>query len=157
LCKRLGYKEGAEIGVRKGEFSELFCKAGMKMHCIDPWQPYYAINHNRIRRYYHEAKARLAGYDANIIRSSSIGAVDSFEDGQLDFVYIDGDHAFDAAMMDLLLYVLKVRSGGLVMLHDYHGECRGAMLAVDAYTQAHHIDPWYVLKARAPTVFWENP
>jgi hypothetical protein len=157
LCKRLGYKEGAEIGVRKGDFSEVFCKAGMTMHCIDPWEGYYAINQRRMAKYYEQAVARLAKYDVTIIRRSSVEAVTWFEDGQLDFVFIDGDHRFDAVMMDLLLYVPKVRSGGLIMLHDYHGECRGVMLAVDAYTRAHRIDPWYVLKTLQPSVFWENP
>ena len=156
LCKQLGYEVGAEIGVKKGEYSELFCQVGIRMHCVDPWQRYFGIDSPRIKRYYREAVARLGKYGdkANIIRSPSVDAVGCFDDESLDFVYIDGDHAFDAAMMDLLLYVPKVRPGGLIMAHDYHGECRGVMLAVDAYVQAHHVDPWYVLKAREPTVFW---
>jgi hypothetical protein len=72
-------------------------------------------------------------------------------------VYIDGDHTFDAVMLDLLQYAPKVRPGGVIALHDY---CRvwdgGVMDAVDAYTRNHGISPWYVTYDFAPTAFWQR-
>lgn len=38
-----------------------------------------------------------------------------------DAVFIDGDHGFEAVMHDSLLAASLVRSGGIVVWHDYHG------------------------------------
>jgi predicted O-methyltransferase YrrM len=40
-------------------------------------------------------------------------------DGSLDFVYIDGDHRFDAVLMDLEISMQKLRPGGHIALDDY--------------------------------------
>ncbi len=36
FLKTMGCKTGAEIGVYRGEFTERFCKAGLKIFGIDP-------------------------------------------------------------------------------------------------------------------------
>ena len=38
--------------------------------------------------------------------------------GQIDFLFIDGDHTYEGARADFELYVPLVRSGGIVALHD---------------------------------------
>lgn len=37
---------------------------------------------------------------------------------RIDFLFIDGDHNFDAAMKDYELYAPYVRPGGIIALHD---------------------------------------
>jgi len=106
---------------------------------------------------YAQAQRALEPYNATIMRAASLDAVGEFADGSLDFVYIDGDHRFDACVQDLIRWAPKVRNGGLVMLHDYCAfERAGVMPAVDAYTHSHRIDPWYVTRDNLPTVFWQR-
>ncbi len=107
---------------------------------------------------YAEAVERLKPFGrSEIIRAGSLDVVDSFEDRSLDFLYIDGNHEFDPVMQDLIRWAPKVRRGGLVMLHDY---CvfwwGGVITAVNAYTSAHRVDPWYVTRDTLPTAFWEK-
>lgn len=122
--KSLGFKVGAEIGVFKGEFTEKFCKAGLKMYAIDPWISYEGAGRTQ------EIKARqdflyghagrvLAPYDCALIRKTSVEALKDFEDESLDFVYIDGDHSFKHVATDIEEWTKKVKKGGVVSGHDY--------------------------------------
>jgi predicted O-methyltransferase YrrM len=151
------FKQGVEVGTQRGDFASLICKTipGLHLTCVDPWAPYYAAGEEKQNAIYAEAIKNLAGLNATIIRKPSLDAVVSFTDKSLDFVYIDGDHLFDAVVQDLIQWAPKVKPGGVVALHDYHPhQCKGVMMAVDAYTHCHHIDPWYVTRERLPSAFW---
>jgi hypothetical protein len=41
-----------------------------------------------------------------------------FENEIFDFIFIDGDHTYDAVFQDFELYLPKVKKGGLVFMHD---------------------------------------
>ena len=150
---RVGFKTGAEIGVWEGAFTEQFCKAGMQMLAVDPWKAYPEyLDHTRpdlIAGAYETAGARLAPYGCEIYRDFSAVAAPYVDDGSLDFVYIDGNHSFFDVVQDLTLWAPKVRSGGIICGHDYRQFRRSLNIrvveAVNAYTLAHDIDPWYVL------------
>lgn len=43
---------------------------------------------------------------------------DKFKNESFDFVFIDGDHTYDAVYQDFELYLPKVKTGGLVFMHD---------------------------------------
>jgi len=156
----MGFRRGAEVGTFLGESAIMWCKANRNLHlaCIDPYTAYRARPSQHIQdRNYAKAKRTLAPYNVTLMRAASLDAVKTFEDGSLDFVYIDGDHRFDACVQDLIQWVPKVRLGGLVIVHDYCAfERAGVMPAVDAYTHCHHIDPWYVTRDNLPTVFWQR-
>ena len=119
----MGCKIGAEIGVLEGEFTEVLCKAGLKMYAVDPWLKRY----NRYRRHprenmedtYQRAKDRLSNYDCTMIRKFSREALLDFEDGSLDFVFIDGNHSLPYIVEDIWGWNLKVKRGGIVSGHDY--------------------------------------
>jgi predicted O-methyltransferase YrrM len=136
-----------------------WCKVNPQLHltCIDPYLPYTAKPSAEDQEgYYHTALKNLEPYNATIVRKSSMEAVDDFADGSLDFVSIDGDHFFDAVVMDLVRWVPKVRKGGMVLLHDYTAaQGPHVIMAVNAYTHCHNINPWYATMDWAPTVFWE--
>jgi hypothetical protein len=53
-------------------------------------------------------------------------------DGQLDFVYIDGNHSYESVMTDMHCWFPKVREGGLVSGHDWNKY--GVRKAVNEYT-----------------------
>jgi cephalosporin hydroxylase len=46
---------------------------------------------------------------------------------QVDVVFIDTDHAYDHTLRELELYVPRVRTGGVVLLHDTENEDPAAM------------------------------
>ena len=74
-------------------------------------------------------------------RIPSVKAARCFEDGELDFVFIDGEHNYEAAKADIEAWWPKVRSGGLLISHDYDrqrfpGVCR----AVDEFGGEHAVE-----------------
>ena len=129
LFAELGFNEGAEIGVEKGLYSEVLCKANPKLHlsCIDPWSAgaYEAgidgvdPQQEKYDKRYEETKNRLAPYNATIIRKASVMALDDIPDGSLDFVYIDANHDFPNFINDLHNWIKKVKVGGIISGHDY--------------------------------------
>lgn len=154
---QMGYKVGAEVGVYKGAFTEKFCKAGLKMFAIDPWMAYQGAGRTQKEQarqnfLYGHTQRTLAPYkDCEIIRSTSMDALKYFEDGSLDFIYIDGDHSFKYIAEDLVEWTKKVRSGGIVSGHDYFyfGPRQTNLIChvgpvVDAYVKSFEISPLYI-------------
>jgi hypothetical protein len=41
--------------------------------------------------------------------------------GEIDLLFIDGDHSYDGCAQDVMRYVPSVRPGGYFILHDYYG------------------------------------
>lgn len=148
-----GLKNGAEIGVARGTFTRLLFDhiPDLKMIGVDPWE--------RLRGE-EEAIAdhKLRGRDWIKMKMKSEEAVPRVEGESLDFVYIDGDHSFDAVMLDLILWSRKVRPGGLVGGHDYYRfRNAGVVPAVDCYTREHNIHQWFITDERLPSFFWVKP
>jgi len=160
LFSRWGLNEGVEVGTYKAEYACTLLKANPNLHltCVDPWKAYGGVTQDREDLFYALALRRMDGLNVTVIRKPSLEAVDSFADDSLDFVYIDGDHSFDAAVQDIIRWSAKVRAGGLILVHDYCVNQIGAdvVKAVDAYTHCHDIRPWYVTSdlALSPTAFW---
>lgn len=155
-----GFARGAEVGVMRGEFSEVICKGtpGVKLYCVDPWHTYDRYNdfldQQKLNKNYDETARRLAPYDATLVRKFSVDAAKDFEDGSLDFIYIDGNHEFSAVAADLFAWTPKIRSGGIISGHDYYrhakpvSHCHVAE-CIDGWTEAWHISPYFALGRRA--------
>lgn len=161
LYAELGFRTGAEIGVDRGLFSADLCKAnpGLKLWGIDPWANYPRYGEVYTDDYaevcHAEAVARLQPYDVTLIRAASMDAVGQFEDGSLDFVYIDGNHAFEFVVNDIAEWSRKVRSGGIVSGHDYcrpknrnRWDSQGVIHAVNGYAWAYRVNPWFILRGK---------
>lgn len=161
LFARAGFTRGAEIGVRKGKFTRLLCKANPELHmlCIDPWEAYAVRYPQELQdKIYQDCLKVLEEYDVEIIRKRSMDAVKDIPYDSLDFVYIDANHHFDYVMEDIIHWARRVRPGGIIACHDFHyGSNVDVVEAVKAYTRAHHIDPWYVTKEAQPTAYWVKP
>lgn len=153
----MGYRVGAEIGVDKGEFSQKFCQAGLRLYAIDPWLSYGDYKDSRgqakLESIFEHTKKVLAPYpNCKIIRKTSMKAANDFPDRSLDFVYIDGNHQFKYVAEDIAEWSKKVNVGGVICGHDYiytnprtqAGICH-VIYVVNAYTQAYGIDNWYLL------------
>ena len=118
--KQRGYEVGAEIGVYRGEFTEKFCKEGLKMYAVDSWLARGRQSQKLCNLRYEFVEKLLSKYDCKIIRKISMDAVKDFEDESLDFVYIDADHRYGFVYQDVLEWTKKVRKGGIVSGHDYN-------------------------------------
>jgi len=111
---------GAEIGVFRGQNAfNIFANLSIEhMYLIDPY-----INDDETKN---DSIKLLHNFMRKItwIYEPSDKAYEKI-DRLLDFVYIDGDHKYDAVMKDLELYYPKVKSGGLVAGHDFDEENDG--------------------------------
>ena len=173
LFGHLGFKRGAEIGVGSGIFSEIICKKvpGVRMYCIDAWQPYSDYVDYTDDKYleldYQTARSRLAPYRAEFLRMFSVEAAGCFADGDLDFVYIDANHFEPYVTMDLEAWARKVRRGGIVSGHDYINVHSMVPEAVDKFVYRHGINPVMLMGSPkcvstdnadlTPSFFWVQP
>ena len=118
---------GVEIGVFKGEFSKhLLNNWAGKLYMIDPWRgldgSYDDIsNHNNHENPWLETQKNIEGFEnrAFMLRGLSDQLVDLFPDNSLDFVFIDGNHAYEYVKEDIRLWYPKVKKGGVFSGHDY--------------------------------------
>lgn len=160
ILGKFGYNRCAEVGVYRGQFSRVLCEANpnIELTCIDSWLDKAGRRTGRSDRIFNSAVKRLSGFNVKFIRKYSMDALCDFEDGSLDFVYIDANHTFDFCCPDIIYWSKKVRSGGIVGCHDYcNFTGSGVVKAVDAYTHCHRIDPWYATRELLPTAFWIKP
>lgn len=57
--------------------------------------------------------------NVTILKNWSEEASKFFKNEELDFVYIDGDHNYEAVLNDLKCWSMKIREGGFLGGHDY--------------------------------------
>lgn len=135
----LGFKTGAEIGVLFGYYSEVLQQniSGLKLYCIDNWEI------GKTYPTYKQAKERLAPYNCELIRKTSMDAVKLFDNETLDFVFIDGAHDYEHVKEDIEAWYKKVRVGGIVAGHDYyymkHIHKDSVIRAVNEFVEANNL------------------
>jgi len=157
LFNELGFKVGAEIGVLRGQWSEVCFKAipGLKMYCIDRWLKYPIYRDFRSQKTLDEyeviTRKVLKDYNCEIIKAWSMDAVKCFKDESLDFCFIDANHEFQHVTNDIAEWGRKVRKGGIISGHDFYRSDNSKLYVhvkdvVGAWTFAHGIHPWFVLR-----------
>lgn len=116
-------ERGVEVGVCKGEFSEVLLQNWPgTLWLVDP----YASVDGYPEHYDHErnreamcSRVRPFGARAILLRSTSLEAATTFRDGELDFVYLDADHRYERVREDLHAWWPKIRAGGIFAGDDY--------------------------------------
>ena len=128
----------AEIGVFRGQFSQQIIERARPrvLHLIDPWKyqpgPDYSASwyggdigrdqnfmdavHESVRQ--RLAPQILAGM-VKIHRKPSVEAASEFPENYFDWIYVDGDHHYEAVLQDLRAFYPKVQAGGYVAGDDY--------------------------------------
>ena len=167
LLKELGVKKGVELGVLKGKYSEILKNnlPDLDLTGVDIWKLYgeyadYEANdiENNI---YNQAVARSLKCNFKIIRDWSVEASKQFEDGSLDFIYIDANHDFAHITEDLNTWSPKVKKGGIISGHDFFpsDESRyGVFYAVPAWCAYVKAKRLFVMKNdRYPSWFYVKP
>jgi hypothetical protein len=145
---------GAEVGTWKGDFSAQILKQNKPklLYLIDPWA--YRDDPGYERAWYGGRVTGQADMDAIyrsvqerfekqtrrgkvvILRKGSIEAAESLADRPLDWVYIDGDHTYEAAKADLEAFHRIIGPGGVIAGDDYGVEgwwSDGVTKAVDEF------------------------
>jgi hypothetical protein len=164
LFHELDFKRGVEVGVERGNYSEVLCRhnpQALAIYGVDPWEKYGEyrehVSQPKLDAFFTDTCARMHPYPNWVpMRAYSVDAAEKFTDGELDFVYIDGNHDFIHVAQDLHAWTPKVRKGGIIAGHDYihrrftPGEYTCQVVeVVHAWTSAHQITPWFVLGSKA--------
>lgn len=166
------YKEvyGVEVGVFRGRNASNLFKLIPNLHLVlvDRWEPYeydsegvekidaelckdlnafkYHLN-NKINKetalkILEKYKDRIEVYDMDSVEASKLVK------NKYDFVFIDGDHAYESVKRDIEAWKDKVKSGGYLCGHDYGcSGFPGVKKAVDEHFPDAEIDKrntWFV-------------
>lgn len=119
-----------EIGSYKGMSSAFMAVEiinsgkNIRFECIDPMQldvGSWSCNLDEQDRYSEkDFHARLESVKDHykLHKMTSDDAVHLYEDGTIDFLMVDGDHSYEAVKKDILNFLPKMRSGGLIVLDD---------------------------------------
>ena len=120
---------GVEVGVRWGcNALRMLLHLNIKcLYLVDPYKPFPVpkgglwMNGRQdiCDQYFDIAKYNLEGFN-NIVwmLDFSYNIIDLIPD-DIDFVYIDGDHRYEAVIKDINLFYPKLKKGGLLAGHDY--------------------------------------
>ena len=166
---------GVEIGVKRGYASKHILEHTSTQHLymIDPWiwnfneqnlysgtkpkkknkAPDKELDNNPDQDYGYVVSQFSERFPQKytIIRKNSEDAIGEIPD-YLDFVFIDGDHSYEYVTKDLLSWVPKIRSGGLVIGHDWWIKFPGVEKAVIDFcsTSDEFLPPQHELKEHIP-------
>lgn len=146
--KRLGEKvKGIEIGTCRAESTAYLlekCPNINLLTTIDPYKGYQdwngEITQETVDRFRTIAQKNLERFKKRVVmlRDQSVNAADKFEDESVDFIFVDGDHSYDATLADCIRYYPKLKKGGLFCGHDY-SSIQGVKDAVDEFRRQNGI------------------
>jgi len=139
---------GAEIGVFQGETSRSILESTKTKHLymVDPWMADFDTSrglyttkgdpgkdYREVAHFFNETFPDRS----TIIRKESVNAVNEIDE-QIDFVFIDANHTYEAVWQDLEVWIPKIKTGGLVMGHDWWKKFPGVIQAVTEFCQNHN-------------------
>lgn len=156
---------GAEIGVWKGDSSELFLRSvsPKELHLVDPWSfsafsanltpeeldihlKKYSVLTGSVEpdafdRFYDLIHKFVSGRFRNnpnvhIHRTTSTEWFTKFE-GKLDWIYIDGDHTYVGCLNDLKNCLAVMKPNGIIFGDDYGNKIE-VKKAVDDFVLTHN-------------------
>ena len=123
-----------EIGVWKGEFSELILKKNnpTKLYLVDPWKDfgenYFDKKHvkyrqeNQNQRYNlvnKKFKKNILKKQVEILKMTSQEAFSELENIKFYFIYVDGNHQYDFVKYDIDNYFKLLNESGYLIGDDY--------------------------------------
>jgi Methyltransferase domain len=155
---------GAEIGTWEGDFAAQLLKRvkPRRLYLIDPWEHRSEATYERAffgdrtpggqakMDAIHESVCQrfaspIASGQVVVLRARSTEAADLVE--PLDWVYIDGDHTYNAVKADLERFYERLKPGGVIAGDDYGmagwwGD--GVTRAVDEFVASHRVPPTFL-------------
>lgn len=120
---------GVEVGVLWGTYAHHMLSQwnGKRLYLVDPWHNQRDYDDplkcdeetGEIRK---QRTLELLSHFADrfeIVMDHSPDAASRFQDGSMDFVYLDGNHSYLSVKADIEAWLPKVVPGGFLMGHDY--------------------------------------
>jgi len=154
------YKTVAEVGIGYGTHAKYVLKTTKvdKLYLVDPTQYYpndgFAedimkckpkIPNNQFNELYELIQQELSPWKDRVtwFRTMSLNITnDQIADEELDCVFVDGDHSYEAVKKDLPFWWKKVRSGGRMLGDDYWMD--GVARAVKEFAQENNLVPEFL-------------
>lgn len=135
-----------EIGAFKGKSTAFMaveianCKKAIRFDVVDTWQGSSehqkgafsedaSVVANQLFEDFSRNTSSVADY-IRPVRMTSLEAAQLYQDGSLDFVFIDASHDYENVKADILAWKPKVKSGGYIGGHDLHAVFPGVEQAV---------------------------
>lgn len=124
----------AEVGVFKSRFCtailrDLLCNRVLDEYwAVDSWESfssesdrfYESIGKDKWDALYgHCCSLMLPHKQLRVLRMESVKAASMFPNRYFDMVFIDANHDYEAVKIDILTWMPKIRSGGIISGHDY--------------------------------------
>lgn len=155
---------GVEVGTHRGEFAHKILSSWKegKLYCVDPWKnlPEYkeqakylwdSVDRQHDFTHFRELVSPFGNRCLGLPMCSKEAADNWFDDGELDFVYLDGNHEEPFVTEDINLWWPKIKSGGLLAGHDVvcvnevnHGWSRFIQPAVFKFAEAQGLDVYFI-------------
>ncbi|HET8673052.1 MAG TPA: class I SAM-dependent methyltransferase [Thermoleophilaceae bacterium] len=147
-----------EIGVYEGSSALVLVQAmppGSRLHLIDPFVDEsgwalpagWGATERATRRVVARAAAprEAPRVEWHVERSQDVGR--RWDRGEVDFVFIDGDHSPEAVREDWDVWHPHVKSGGHVAFHDANGRSEGPSQVVDElFYSPSPVEGWEVVR-----------
>lgn len=142
-------REGAEIGVQQGVFSEeiLRCNPSI-LHLVDCWQhqvgPYNLDPSNyqqAIQDQYLKEVTQRFKEDKRVQIHKIWSQQPELVGRKMDWIYLDADHTYESVKRDISVWLPWIKDDGVIMGHDYtdNGKARkmgfGVVRAVNEFCE----------------------
>lgn len=128
VINKQGYTRGAEVGCAGGNTTGKLLRncPRLKLIAVDLWDipgqgsgQYDNWDFNVIYTKF-ERNTRFDRHRLTVLKGLSWEMAERVEDGSLDFVFIDADHAYESVIKDIRAWTPKLRPGGMISGHDTH-------------------------------------
>lgn len=118
-----------EIGSYMGHSAIIFNEYFKNVYCVDAWisgyDPNDGASNKDMRWVENEFDNRVKSTDIIKCKGLSIDIAKTVEDDSIDIVYIDATHTYEGVKSDILAWIPKVKSGGIISGHDYDTKSEG--------------------------------
>ncbi len=119
---RLLVELGTHTGFSYFAFAQAVKRMGLKSRCVavDAWKrdEHAGFSGEEVFNQLHDYNYRHYGDFSELMRTTFDEAVQSFEDGSIDLLHIDGRHLYHGVKHDFEMWQHKLSERGVVLLHD---------------------------------------
>lgn len=142
-----------EIGIARAELSHYLLQTVpliKEFHGVDPFIGGYD-NRDKMSNDLVRLNASTHWAQAILFKMSSFGCrfklhhgmstamVSHFQPKSIDCVFIDGDHTYEGAKLDIQMYAPIIKPGGALLFDDYSVFFPGVITAVDEVVKANNL------------------
>ena len=165
--EKVGNESAVEVGVWRGEYTQCIQNINYfkKITGVDPYELYEGYTdrpgkefkaQTSLEELYNKVSRRFSKQNIDLLRMKSVQASNQFENDSIDFVYLDGNHQFDAVTEDINAWWPKTK--GILAGDDYApdngitDEKFGVIEAVQNFVKQNDLE-FYLTNDRLPTWF----